>query len=106
MTAALRPLEPPAAAADIARLFVDERLRIVPVADRGPLVGIVSRQDLLRTLVRPGEQLRSDLLRLIEPCTGDLDSWNVTVTEGWRRFSAPRAPPRCRPLPRRARCAR
>jgi CBS domain-containing protein len=82
MTAPVRTVEATADVADIARLFVEERLRSVPVVDRGRLVGIVSRRDLLRTLVRPDEQLRSDLLGLIESYTGDLDCWNVTVSEG------------------------
>lgn len=36
----------------------------------------------MRTLVRPDELLRTDLLGLIERYTGDLDGWDVTVSEG------------------------
>ena len=82
MTVDVRTVEAAADVADIARLFVDERLRSVPVVDRGRLVGIVSRRDLLRTLVRPDVHLRADLLRLIESYTGEPDCWNVTVSEG------------------------
>jgi CBS domain-containing protein len=82
MTEEVRTVEATDDVADIARLFVDARLRSVPVVDRGRLVGIVSRRDVLRTLVRPDEQLRTDLLRLVEGYTGELDSWDVSVSEG------------------------
>lgn len=82
MTEDVRTVEVTADVADVARLFVDARLRSVPVLDRGRLVGIVSRRDVLRTLIRPDEQLRTDLLRLVERYSGDLDSWDVAVSEG------------------------
>ena len=46
------------------------------------LVGIVSRRDLLRALVRPDGEIRTDVLRLVEGYTGELGSWQVTVVEG------------------------
>jgi CBS domain-containing protein len=82
MTAGVRTVEAGADVADIARLFVDERLRSVPVLERGRLAGIVSRRDLLRALVRPDDDIRSDVLHLVEGYTGDLGCWDVRVTEG------------------------
>jgi CBS domain-containing protein len=82
MTADVRTVDAAADVADLARLFVDERLRSVPVLDRGRLVGIVSRRDLLRTVVRPDDQLRAELLRLIESYDGDLGGWDVAVSDG------------------------
>ena len=82
MTRDVRTVDVTADAADVARLFVDGGLRSVPVTDDGRLAGIVSRRDLLRTLVRPDEELRRELLRLVEGYTGDLDAWHVTVHEG------------------------
>jgi CBS domain-containing protein len=82
MTARVRAVRATDDVADIARLFVDERLRSVPVLDEDRLVGIVSRRDLLRALVRPDPEIRSDVLRLVEGYTGDLGAWDVAVTEG------------------------
>jgi CBS domain-containing protein len=82
MTPRVQSVDATADVADVARLFVDERLRSVPVLDGGRLVGIVSRRDLLRTLIRPDEEIRHDVLRLVEGYTGELGSWSVTVSEG------------------------
>ncbi|WP_448624942.1 CBS domain-containing protein [Geodermatophilus sp. URMC 64] len=93
MTADVRTVEATADVADVARLFVDERLRSIPVVDSGRLVGIVSRRDLVRTLVRPDEQLRADLLRLIESYTGEPGCWNVAVSEGVATIQRTRGTP-------------
>jgi CBS domain-containing protein len=82
MTAGVRAVEATDDIADIARLFVDDRVRSVPVLEHGRLAGIVSRRDLLRTLMRPDAEIRADVLRLVEDYTGDLGAWDVTVTEG------------------------
>jgi CBS domain-containing protein len=82
MTPRVRSVDTTADVADVARLFVDDRLRSVPVLEHGRLAGIVSRRDLLRTLVRPDADLRAEVLRLVEGYTGDLGAWEVTVTEG------------------------
>ncbi|MQA34643.1 CBS domain-containing protein [Modestobacter roseus] len=68
--------------ADVARLFVDRQLRSAPVVDGERLVGILSRRDLLRTLVRLDEDVAADVLRLVEAYTGELEGWWVTATDG------------------------
>jgi CBS domain-containing protein len=82
MTPLVRTVEVTDDVADIARLFVDDALRSVPVLADGRLAGIVSRRDLLRALVRPDAEIRTDVLRLVEGYTGDLGAWEVAVTEG------------------------
>jgi len=82
MTSGVRSVDASADVSDIARLFVDERLRSVPVLEHGRLTGIVSRRDVLRALVRPDDVIRHDLLRLVEGYTGDVGSWDVQVLEG------------------------
>ncbi|MGY1695333.1 HPP family protein [Geodermatophilus sp. SYSU D00814] len=82
MTRRVRSVDVTADVADVARLFVDRGLRSVPVTDGGRLAGIVSRRDLLSTLVRPDDDVRSELLRLVEAYTGEPDAWDVDVRDG------------------------
>jgi CBS domain-containing protein len=93
MTSDVRTVEPTADVADLARLFVDERLRSVPVVADGALVGIVSRRDVLRVLVRPDEEIRADVLRLVEGYTGDLGCFSVEVVDGVTRIRRTQRPP-------------
>lgn len=82
MTEQVRCVEAIADVSDVARLFVDERLRSAPVVDGERLVGIVGRRDLLRVLVRTDHQIRSDLSDLVERYTEEPGAWEITVTEG------------------------
>ena len=97
MTTAVRTVEPSADLADLARLLTEERLRSVPVVVDGALVGIVSRRDVLRALVRPDADIRHDVLRLVEAYTGDLDCWDVRVTEGVTSVTRRRGTPEVSP---------
>lgn len=82
MTTSARTVPATADVADVARLFVDARLRSAPVLDGERLAGIVSRRDLLRTLVRPDEEIRADVLRLVEGYTQEIGGWTVDVADG------------------------
>lgn len=82
MTPDVRTVDVGADIADVARLFVDDRLRSVPVLEHGRLAGIVSRRDLLRTLVRSDTMIRADVLQLVEGYTGDMDAWDIHVADG------------------------
>lgn len=93
MTGQVRTVDAKADVSDIARLFVDDRVRSVPVLEHGRLVGIVSRRDVLRALVRSDDALREDVLRLVEEYTGEVGSWDVRVTEGIATISRTRGVP-------------
>ena len=58
MTVGVRTVDAGADVSDVARLFIDDRLRSVPVLEHGRLAGIVSRRDLLASLVRPDAEIR------------------------------------------------
>lgn len=70
MTAELRSVEVSADVAYVASLTLDEQLRGVPVLDNESLVGIISRRDLLRSIVRTDAAIRGDLERLVDSYTG------------------------------------
>jgi CBS domain-containing protein len=82
MTTAVRTVDPDADVAELARLLVDEHLRSLPVVEDGVLVGIVSRRDVLRVFVRPDEEIRADVRRLVAEYTGEPGSFEVTVHDG------------------------
>jgi CBS domain-containing protein len=82
MTPGVRSVDAAADVADVARIFIHEHIRSVPVLEHGRTVGIVSRRDLLRGLVRPDDRIRADLLRLVEDYTGESAGWDIVVTDG------------------------
>ena len=82
MTTAVRAVEASTDISDVARLFVDGRLRSVPVLENDAVVGIVSRRDVLKALVRPDAEIRDDVVHLVEEYTGEPGCWEVAVTDG------------------------
>ena len=82
MTRDVRCVEATADLADVTRLVLEHQLRSLPVVDGDRLVGIVSRRDLLRALVRSDAAIRADLLVLAERYTGELGCWDVDVQDG------------------------
>jgi CBS domain-containing protein len=82
MTAVVRSVEASADIADVARIFIHEHVRSVPVLDHGRTVGIVSRRDLLRGLARPDASIAADLRRSVADYTGEPACWDIAVTEG------------------------
>jgi CBS domain-containing protein len=93
MTAAVRAVAATTDVSDVARLLVDGHLRSVPVLDNEVLVGIVSRRDVLKALVRPDSDIRADALQLVEAYTGDPGCWEVRVTEGMTTVRRTRGAP-------------
>ena len=75
-------MSPNADVADVAALMLENNVRAVPIIDAGRLVGIVSRRDLLRTLVRDDADVRADVARLIEEFAGESDRWRVEAENG------------------------
>jgi CBS domain-containing protein len=84
-----RPLSVPAAAdaADAARLLLDLGIKAVPVTEGHRVVGVIARRDLLRSLCRPDDEVRDDVLRLLDGL-GLAADWDVAVVDGVVRLAA------------------
>ncbi|MFD2417088.1 CBS domain-containing protein [Amycolatopsis pigmentata] len=68
--------------AQIARHMLSDRLRCVPVVQEGALVGVISRRDLLRPLVRHDDAIAAELRALLRDYSGQRDRWTVEVVGG------------------------
>lgn len=63
--------------ADVATLFIKHRIRRMPVVDKGRLVGIISRSNLLRYVVQAGDRIVNylkDVKSYAESHAAELDS--------------------------------
>ncbi|MDV6014215.1 CBS domain-containing protein [Haloechinothrix sp. LS1_15] len=69
-------------ASDVARRMLADRVRCIPVVEDGRLVGVISRRDLLRSLVRRDDVIAAHLRGLLDGYTGTRSHWNVRVTGG------------------------
>lgn len=65
--------------ADAARLMTDLAVKSLPVVDRGRLVGIVSRTDVVALLARRDDQVEAEVDELVRSSGKD---WLVTVDDG------------------------
>lgn len=69
-------------AADLAELLVNNNVRAVPIIRGADLVGIVSRRDVLRTLLRDDTSIRADVCERLDAYAGETGRWHVAVDEG------------------------
>lgn len=68
--------------ADLAEALVDNRIRAVPILRGAELVGIVSRRDLLRTLLRDDTAIAADVRERLAAYAGVPERWHIHAAEG------------------------
>ncbi|MET7422477.1 CBS domain-containing protein [Dactylosporangium sp. NPDC005555] len=68
--------------ADVAKVMLDYEVRCVPVLDEVELVGVVSRRDILRSLVRTDDVVCLEVQRRLDDYAGGQRCWTVTVCDG------------------------
>ncbi|MFZ5871214.1 MAG: HPP family protein [Actinomycetota bacterium] len=73
---------------DAARLLLDHGIKAAPVCDGRRVVGVVARRDLLRSFARPDDDIRRDVLRLLDEL-GQGTDWHVDVDDGVVAVSGP-----------------
>lgn len=82
MTTPVIALGPSADAADLAQTMLGADVRSIPIVEGATVIGIVSRRDLLRTLVRDDDAIRADVVDRIADYRGPAGRWDVQVTDG------------------------
>lgn len=82
MSAAAVCLAESADVADIAELMVGHNVRAVPIVDGRRVVGIVSRRDLLRTLLRDDTALEAEVRQRLDAYVNERDRWKVGAEDG------------------------
>ena len=82
MTTTVICLSETADTADLAAVMLDNNVRAVPIVGGAHLVGIVSRRDLLRTLLRPDEATVTELTTRLDEYAGEAGRWQVGVDDG------------------------
>lgn len=81
MTCPAISLGPEATVGELARVMLVHRLTVLPIVEDQKLVGVVDRNDLLRTLVYDDEVITSRVWSLLRDYAG-LRRWGVHVVDG------------------------
>jgi CBS domain-containing protein len=62
--------------------MLDRDVRSVPVLDDGHVIGIISRRDLLRSVLRTDDVLAHEVQERLDAYTDEPRRWIATVTDG------------------------
>jgi len=82
MTTTVVALPETADAADLAETMVTCNVRSIPIVIGSTVIGIVSRRDLLRTLVRDDDIIAAEVRQRIETYTNGRTDWQITSQRG------------------------
>jgi CBS domain-containing protein len=73
---------PEADVADVAQMMLEREVRSLPELEDDMVVGIVSRRDILRTVVRTDDVVRGDVQHRLDEYAGGDRRWTATVDDG------------------------
>ncbi|MQA27009.1 MAG: CBS domain-containing protein [Micromonosporaceae bacterium] len=82
MTREVIAMPPDADVADIAEQMLDRNVRSIPIVDDGEVIGIVSRRDILRAVVRTDDVIGMEAQHRLDEYAAGQHRWTVTVAEG------------------------
>lgn len=75
-------LPPGTSAAQLARTMIQQGVRRIPIVANDKVIGIVSRRDLLRALVRTDAAIRADVEALLAEQPETYGTWEIEVHDG------------------------
>ncbi|GIF45372.1 CBS domain-containing protein [Actinoplanes xinjiangensis] len=75
-------ITPGADVADAAQLMLDHDVRSLPVLQDHRIVGILSRRDILKAMVRDDSVLTADVQQRLDDYAGSHNRWTATVEAG------------------------
>ncbi|GAA2565135.1 CBS domain-containing protein [Winogradskya consettensis] len=73
---------PDADVAEVAEVMLEKDVRSIPVLDDRALVGIISRRDILRSVVRSDEAIAREVQHRLDEYADSRQLWTVTVDGG------------------------
>ncbi|GAB2584326.1 CBS domain-containing protein [Paractinoplanes abujensis] len=73
--------------AEVAEAMLENDVRSIPVLDDGALVGIISRRDILRAMVRSDEVLAQEVQHRLDEYADGRHRWTATVDGGVARVA-------------------
>ncbi|GAB3888462.1 CBS domain-containing protein [Kibdelosporangium lantanae] len=86
MTTSVVVVAPDTELAEVATRMLTDRLRSVPVVDRGALVGIIGRRDLLTALIQDDAAIAARVRQSLVDYAGRRRPWQVEVDHGMVRI--------------------
>jgi CBS domain-containing protein len=73
---------PGADVADVAQVMLDHDVRSLPVLENRKVIGIVSRRDIVKAMVRDDRVLTADVQQRLDEYAGRRGLWTATVQAG------------------------
>ncbi|MEU4425163.1 CBS domain-containing protein [Actinoplanes sp. NPDC024001] len=80
---------PGADVADVAQVMLDHDVRSLPVMENRTVIGIVSRRDIVKAMVRDDHVLTADVQQRLDEYSGRRGWWTATVQAGTAVVTGP-----------------